>query len=378
MTGHSTTRVLGVGTAVPEHVVGQSQARDFAGHMFGRHHGDIDRLLPVFDHAGVDRRHFCVPADWFEVSHTFRERNDLYLHHAMRLSVDAARAALADAAMDAADVGTVLFVSTTGMATPSLDARLALELGCPPDVRRDATFGHGCAGGVGGLARAAAFARAEPGSAVLLVATELCSLTFQGDDWSKANFVSTSLFADGAAAVVVRAAGPTSSAASAAPTAPTAPIGSTAPHGRPAPDVLAATSVLWPDTEDVMGFEFTDRGLEVVLSRSVPNLVRERFAASVEVACERAGIVVADIDHYLLHPGGAKVLDAYADVLPVDARQLCWSRDVLRTHGNMSAPTALFVLRAAMDAADGPAVGDIGLVSAMGPGFAAEHVVLRW
>jgi alkylresorcinol/alkylpyrone synthase len=372
MTGDSTTRVLGVGTAVPEHVVGQSRARDFAGHMFGRHHGDIDRLLPVFDHAGVDRRHFCVPADWFEVPHTFRERNDLYLHHAMRLSVDAARAALADAAMDAADVGTVLFVSTTGMATPSLDARLALELGCPPDVRRDATFGHGCAGGVGGLARAAAFARAEPGSAVLLVATELCSLTFQGDDWSKANFVSTSLFADGAAAVVVRANEPTSPAASAPPTSS---IGS---NGRPAPDVLAATSVLWPDTEDVMGFEFTDRGLEVVLSRSVPNLVRERFAASVEVACERAGIVVADIDHYLLHPGGAKVLDAYADVLPVDARQLRWSRDVLRTHGNMSAPTALFVLRAAMDAADGPAVGDIGLVSAMGPGFAAEHVVLRW
>lgn len=368
MTTDRMARVLGVGTAVPDHVVGQPRARDFAGRMFGRHHADIDRLLPVFDHAGVDRRHFCVPAEWFEAPHTFGERNDLYVHHAMLLSIEAAEAALADADVGAADIGTVLFVSTTGLATPSLDARLTLALGCPTDVRRDATFGHGCAGGVGGLARAAAFARAEPGRAVLLVATELCSLTFQGDDWSKANFVSTSLFADGAAAVVVRA--DTSTTDTSTTDASTT--------GRSAPAVIAESCVLWPDTEDVMGFEFTDRGLEVVLSRSVPNLVREHFAASVEVVCERAGIAVGDVDHHLLHPGGAKVLDAYPHVLPIDARQLCWSREVLRTYGNMSAPTALFVLRKAMDAADGPAPGDTALISAMGPGFAAEHVVLRW
>ena len=361
MTADLTARVLGVGTAVPGHVVDQQAAREFAGRMFGRHHDDIDRLLPVFDHAGVDQRHFCVPADWFEVPHTFGERNDLYVHHAMALSIEAATAALADARIDADDVGTVLFVSTTGMATPSLDARLTLALGCPTDVRRDATFGHGCAGGVGGLARAAAFARADPGRAVLLVATELCSLTFQGEDWSKANFVSTSLFADGAAAVVVR----TDAVEGAV-------------EGGPGPRVLAETCVLWPDTEDVMGFEFTDRGLEVVLSRSVPNLVREHLAASVGVACDRAGIAVADIDHYLLHPGGAKVLDAFEGVLPVSPRQLCWSRHVLRTRGNMSAPTALFVLRAAMDAPDGPGSGDIAIISAMGPGFAAEHVVVQW
>jgi alkylresorcinol/alkylpyrone synthase len=370
-----TARVLGVGTAVPEHVVEQHRAREFAGHMFGRHHADIDRLLPVFDHSGVEQRHFCVPAEWFETPHTFGERNDLYVHHALLLSIEAATAALADARIDATDVGTVLFVSTTGLATPSLDARLTLALGCPTDVRRDATFGHGCAGGVGGLARAAAFARAEPGRAVLLVATELCSLTFQGEDWSKANFVSTSLFADGAAAVVVRA--DTDGPSGTTGTSGTSSEAGASEDGS-VPAVLAATSVLWPDTEDVMGFEFTDRGLEVVLSRSVPNLVRGHFAASVEVACERAGIAVTDIDHYLLHPGGAKVLDAYAHVLPIEARQLCWSRHVLRTHGNMSAPTALFVMRAAMDAADGPAPGDIGLVSAMGPGFAAEHVVLQW
>jgi alkylresorcinol/alkylpyrone synthase len=358
-------RILGVGTAVPEHVVGQAEAREFAGRMFARHHPDIERLLPVFDHAGVEQRHFCVSADWFGAPHGPGERNDLYLRHASALSITAARRALDDADLDARDVGTVLFVSTTGMATPSLDARLAVALGCADDVRRDATFGHGCAGGVGGLARAATHARADPDRAVLLVATELCGLTFQGDDWSKANFVSTSLFADGAAAVVVGGDG----------------VAAERPGARRRPRIVAQHCVLWPGTEDVMGFEFTDRGLEVVLSRSVPQLVRERFAASVDALCAHAGIAVADLDHYLLHPGGAKVLDAYADVLPVQPAQLCWSREVLRTHGNMSAPTALFVLRRALDAADaghGPVAGDVALVSAMGPGFAAEHVVLQW
>lgn len=363
-------RILGVGTAVPEHVVTQAQARDFAGRMFGRHRADIERLLPVFDHAGVERRHFCVRADWFDQTHSFGERNDLYVRHALSLSIAAAQRALADAGVDATDIGTVLFVSTTGMATPSLDARLALALGCPTDVRRDATFGHGCAGGVGGLARAGAHARADPDRAVLLVATELCGLTFQGDDWSKANFVSTSLFADGSAAVVVAADGVEGR------------TGVDAANSA-APRIIADSCVLWPDTEEVMGFEFTDRGLEVVLSRSVPQLVRERFAASVDTVCERAGIVASELDHYLLHPGGAKVLDAFLDVLAIDEAQLCWSRDVLRTHGNMSAPTALFVLRQALDAASspaggGPAAGDLAVISAMGPGFAAEHVVLQW
>jgi len=366
-------RVLGVGTAVPEHVVTQAEAREFARRMFGRHHADIERLLPVFDHAGVEQRNFCVRADWFDESHSFGERNDLYVEHALALSLAAARSALADAAVEAADVGTVLFVSTTGMATPSLDARIALALGCPADVRRDATFGHGCAGGVGGLARAGAHARSDTGRCVLLVATELCGLTFQGDDWSKANFVSTSLFADGAAAVVVRADADTDTAGG---------------PSRPGPTIVAERSVLWPHTEDVMGFEFTDRGLEVVLSRSVPKMVRDHFAASVDAVCERAGVTVSDLDHFVLHPGGAKVLDAFEQVLPIEPRQLCWSREVLRRHGNMSAPTALFVLRRAMDAAaagtsgtsvaGAPVAGDLALLSAMGPGFAAEHVVLRW
>jgi alkylresorcinol/alkylpyrone synthase len=346
-----TSRIVGVGTAVPPHVVRQSDARSVARDLFSEHHADIDRLLPVFDHAGVERRHFCVPVEWFARPHTIGERHRCYVEAAMALSVEAARRALDDAGVEAGSLDALFFVSSTGMATPSLDARLVQELGCPPTTRRDATFGHGCAGGVGGLARAARHAAGDPGSVVLLVATELCSLTFQGDDWSKANFVSTSLFADGAAAVVV----------------------STEGEG---PEIVADGCVLWAGTEDVMGWEFTDRGMDVVLSRNVPSLVRSHLAESVVAVLGPLGVGLDDLAHHVVHPGGAKVLDAIEAVLPLGRDGVRWSRQVLRDHGNMSAPTALFVLRSFLDSAETHR-GEFGLLSAMGPGFAAEHVVFR-
>ena len=348
-------RIRGVGTAVPPHVVTQPRARELAGTVFGEQRRDVDRFLSVFDNSGVERRNFCVAPDWFSQPHTFGERNRRYIDEALPLSADAARAAMVDAGVDADDIDTVCFVSSTGMATPSLDARLVLELGCAPTTRRDATFGHGCAGGVGGLSRCAALARSRPGSNVLLVATELCSLTFRFDDVSTTNLVASSLFADGSAAVVV----------------------STAGEG---PAIVADSTTLWPDTGDVMGFEFTEHGLGVVLDRSVPAVVRRHLGASVDEVCRRAEIAVEEVDHFLLHPGGAKVLDAYTDALPVDRTGLARSWAVLGDHGNMSAPTALFVLQRALHGRSSPRPdpGDVALVSAMGPGFAAEHVLLRW
>lgn len=345
-------RLCGVGTAVPAHVVTQAEARALAGEVFGRHRPDVGRFLSVFDHSGVRERRFVVPPEWFDHPHTFAERNDRYVVEALRLSADAARAALDDAGLVPIDLDALHFVSSTGMATPSLDARLVQALGCAPTTRRDATFGHGCAGGVGGLARAAAQASARPGSHVMLVATELCSLTFRLDDWSTTNLVATSLFSDGAAAVVVSTDGT-------------------------GPAVAADSCTLWPDTVDVMGFHFSEHGMQVLLDRGVPHIVRRHLADSVDEVCRRAEIDLSDVDLFLLHPGGAKVLDAYADALPSTRTQLRWSRGVLADHGNMSAPTALFVLRRALD--ESPPDGDaVALMSAMGPGFAAEHVLLRW
>lgn len=344
-------RILGVGTAVPDHHVGQEQARSMARELFDDHFEDVDRLLQVFTNVDVDDRYFAVPPEWFGEEHDLEQRNAIYATEAVRLSTLSATRALGHAGIGPDEVDAIFFVSSTGFATPSLDAVLIGELGLRPDVRRDATFGHGCAGGAGGLARAADWAAAHPGSSALLVATELCGLTLQRSDGSKTNLIATSLFGDGSASVVVGSDG----------------------DGL---EVVADASVVWPDTHDVMGWTFGSTGMGVVLSKSVPVLVKKRFAASVDEVCSRAGIRRGDLRHFVLHPGGAAVLDAFDAALDLDEHDLDWSRAVLRSYGNMSAPTVLFVLDEFIRCAT-PNAGDAVLMSAMGPGFAAEHLVLR-
>lgn len=339
-------------TAVPPHRIGQDEVKDFARGMFGAVHRDIDRLLPVFDNVNIEGRNFCVPREWFDEDHTFAEKNDLYLEHALELSEKTARRALDKAGVEASEVGALYFVSTTGLATPSLDARLLFELGIPErHTRREALFGHGCAAGAGGLARAADWSRSHSGRPVLLVATELCGLTFQRGDASKANIVSTSLFSDGAAAVVVGTEGE-------------------------GPDLIGEDCITWPGTEGVMGWRFTETGFNVILSRNVPAIVQNHFRDSLVESCEYLGLNFADLKHFVLHPGGAKVLDALEEVLEIGPDGLSFSRGVLRDHGNMSAATVLFILERFLE--DGEyAPGDLGVVSAMGPGFSAEHVFFR-
>ncbi|WP_420452994.1 type III polyketide synthase [Ilumatobacter sp.] len=344
-------RVLGVGTAVPRHHVGQDEARDFARRLFADHLDDLDRLLRLFGNVRVDDRWFAVDPEWFETEHGLEERNEIYRREAVPLSVASASAALHDAAVAPDDVDAIFFVSSTGFATPSLDAVLVGELGLRCDVRRDATFGHGCAGGAGGLARAAQWARANPGRHVLVVATELCGLTLQRSDVSRTNLVATSLFADGSASVVVGTDGA-------------------------GPSILAESSVLWPGTGDVMGWTFGDTGMGVVLSRRVPAIIREHVAESVDRVCAAAGVGRDELSRFVLHPGGAAVLDALRSALDLDDDDLVHSRRVLRDFGNMSAPTVLFVLDDFLRRGS-PDADDLVLVSAMGPGFAAEHLVLR-
>ncbi len=347
----TTAGILGVGTAVPEHRIGQDQARDMARRLFSAHFRDIERLLGLFENVHVDDRYFAVPPEWFDTEHDLGERNDVYTREAVALSTTSATRAMRNAGVEAERIDAIFFVSSTGFATPSLDSVLVGELGLRRDVRRDATFGHGCAGGAGGLARAADWAATHPGRYALLVATELCGLALQRSDVSKTNLVATSLFGDGSASVVV----------------------GTDPSGL---RVVADSSVVWPDTHDVMGWTFGPTGMGVVLSKSVPSIVRKYFADSVDVVCAAAGINRVDLDHFVLHPGGAAVLDAFGDALDLDSHDLDHSREVLRSYGNMSAPTVLFVLdeflrRGSQDP------GDLVLLSAMGPGFAAEHLVLR-
>ncbi|MGF1472923.1 MAG: type III polyketide synthase [Rubrobacteraceae bacterium] len=339
-------------TALPRHRIGQEVVKDFARGMFGEAHRDIDRMLPVFDNVNIESRYFCVPREWFDQDHTLAEKNDLYLEHALQLSEKAARRAVDSAGVEPSEIGAVYFVSTTGLATPSLDAKLIFRLGIPEKhTRRESLFGHGCAAGAGGLAKAADWSRTHPGKLVLLVATELCGLTFQRGDTSKANMVSTSLFADGAAAVVVGTEG----------------------EGL---ELIGEDCITWPETEDVMGWKFTEAGFNVILSRNVPVVVQNHFRDSLIESCAYVDIEFEELEHFVLHPGGSKVLDAFEEVLDMEPGDLALSRGVLRDYGNMSAATVLFILQRFIEGGEYER-GDLGVISAMGPGFSAEHVFFR-
>ena len=345
-------KILSVATALPPHRIGQEQAKRFARGMFSRRDGDLERLIPIFDNVHVDNRHFCVPIEWFEEDHTFPEKNTLYVEHALELSEKAARRALDKAGTEPGEIGAIFFVSTTGISTPSLDSKLIFRLGLSEHTRRVPIWGLGCSAGAAGLARASEYARLYRDQTVLLIGVELSGLTFQRGDRSKSNLISTSLFADGATAVLL--GGPRASG----------------------PEVLASFSTTWPDTAGVMGWDLVETGLKVQLSKSVPVIVQERFRPNLEEACDTLGVDFEEIKHFVLHPGGAKVLDAFEEVLGLEPGDLTLSRDVLRECGNMSSVTVLFILERFLASGDF-APGDLGVLSAMGPGFSAEHVFFR-
>jgi len=354
-------RILGLATAVPPHVLHQGEARARVGPRFEAGHGPGNRLLEVFANAQVEERRTCMPLDWYLAEHGFAERNDRYVEHAVRLAGEATREALDRAGLAPGDVDHVVFVSSTGLATPSVDSLLANELGFRSDVRRTPLWGLGCAGGAAGLAQAADFARAAPDARVLLVSVELCTLTFQREDLSKKNLIAAALFGDGAAAVVLAGA--------------EARVPARAATTR-ALSVLASGSTLWRDTRDLMGWRVGGDGLSVILSRDLPTFVRRHLRPSLEPFLARHGLTIDSIAHMVAHPGGVKVLEAWADVLDLPREAFGHARSVLRERGNMSSPTCLFVLERFLDAGD-VAEGELALVSALGPGFSAEYVLLR-
>lgn len=353
-------RLIALATAVPSHVLSQGDARDGIGALFEASLGYDRRLLDVFANAKIAERRVCMPLDWYLAEHGFAEKNALYVEHAVRLAAEATQKALAAAGLAPADVDHVLFVSSTGIATPSVDALLANELGFRPDVRRTPVWGLGCAGGAAGVARARDFARADPSARILLVALELCSLTFQRDDHSTRNLIAAALFGDGAAAAIVVGAD-----------APGAPAG--APR---ALSILASSSTLWPGTGDIMGWGVGETGLSIVLSRDLPAFVRREVRPSLLPFLEREGLALSDIAHMVAHPGGVKVLDAWGEALDLPATAFRHARAVLHECGNMSSPSCLFVLER-FQAAGEIGAGENALLSALGPGFSVEYVLLR-
>ncbi|MGH6939396.1 type III polyketide synthase [Hypericibacter sp.] len=340
-------RLRGLTTAVPSHALPQEDVMAAAGHLFDRPPAELDRLMPAYVNAGIAQRHSCVPLDWYFARHGWHERTALFVEHAPALLADAAERCLASAGMAWEQVDAIVTVSSTGIATPSLDALLMERLPFRRDVMRLPVFGLGCAGGVLGFSRAAELARAAPGRNVLLLVVELCALTFRRGDNSKSNVIATALFGDGAAAALISCDGD-------------------------GPALGPAGEYTWPGTLDVMGWHVEEDGLGVLFSRDIPTLVRTQFRPAMLKFLARHGIAVSEIERYVCHPGGAKVIEALEDALAMEPGSMTEARDILRRYGNMSAPTALFVLeRMLATRAEGP-----WLMTALGPGFTAAFQIL--
>ena len=345
--------LLSVAHAVPPHCMLQTDAEAAARGMFAHRYAAFERMAPVFTTAGIESRYTVKPLDWYLSDLDWPERNAAYLAGAQELFVDAATRALAAAGCSAADVDTIVTISSTGIATPSLEARAAGRMGFRADVERVPVFGLGCAGGVSGLALAGRLAAARPGSTVLLVAIEICTAAFRMDQLTAANMVATALFGDGAAACVVR----------------TGESGLARIEG--------AGQHLWPDTLDIMGWTVDPTGLGVVFDRSIPPFAEQKVGPAVDGILARIGVDRAAVDRFACHPGGAKVITALETTLRLDQGTLDHEREVLRQYGNMSAPTVLFVLeRLAKAGPSNSGLPQRTVLAALGPGFTCSCLSL--
>ncbi len=345
-------RLNGLATAVPQYLMRQADALPAAARLFSKQAAAMSpqRLARIFGNTAIETRNTCQPLEWYLQPHDFAERNGLYLHHASALLQQAAAAAIAEAGLAPADIDIIVTISSTGIATPSLDALLVDRMPFRRDVQRLPVFGLGCAGGVQGLSRAAALARGQPGATVLLLVVELCSLTLRHGDRSKSNIIATALFGDGAAAAVISTKGD-------------------------GPGITAWGEHTWPDTLDVMGWDAGNDGLRVIFSRDIPTIVECDFRQALDEFLTRHGLTQRQIDHFIAHPGGAKVLDALEGVFGLPNGGLVEAREVMRRHGNMSAVTVLFVLQERRLA--GLARDQRLLLTSMGPGFTAAFALLE-
>ena len=346
-------RLAATATAVPPHRLDQDNVVARVQQLFGRS-PDFERLIQVYANSGIACRYSVMPFEWFDRPHDWRERNRAYVAGALDLVEAAAGRALDRAGVALDEIGAVVAVSTTGIATPSLDALLIERMRLPPAVQRLPIFGLGCAGGALGLARAATLAAAMPDKAVLLVVVELCTLQFRRDDLARSNIVATALFGDGAAAAVLRCGG-----------------------GEIGPAIAGAGEHTWPKSLDVMGWDVAEDGLKAIFSRDIPRLVTTQLGAVLRDFLGRHGLSLGDIDRFVCHPGGPKVIDAYEAVFGAGFAGAAAARRSLVEYGNMSAVSVLFVLdRMLAEARDSEEAWGRALMTALGPGFSAGFVLL--
>lgn len=358
--------ILSVAEAIPEFVIKQEQAIDFARELFSDSFKDIERLLRAFQNGQIEKRHIVKEIDWYKEDRSFAEKNNAYIESAVTLGKRAIEDCLKNETflsreIDFEEIDAIFYVSTTGMATPSIEARIMNLLPFRENTKRIPIWGLGCAGGAAGLSRAFEYCVAFPDALVLVLSVELCSLTFQRNDYSKSNLIGTSLFADGVACALICGNEVSIEDLRAKNTAPA---------------IIDTQSTLMPDSLDVMGWDIRDQGLFVVFSRDIPSIIEEWLKPNVSKFLTQNSLELAQIDHFIAHPGGKKVIDAYIKSLGIPAAMTDISLDVLKQYGNMSSATILYVLRRYMEI--GGEAGSYGLCTALGPGFSSELLLLKW
>jgi alkylresorcinol/alkylpyrone synthase len=330
-------------------VVFQDEAKKRAREAFGGKKELFDRLAGVFDNAGIAKRHIVAPPDWYMSGHGWHDRNALYLEACESMFVEAATAAIEKAGLNPDEIDGIVTVSTTGIATPSLEARAFKRMGFRQNVRRVPVFGLGCAGGVNGLATTARLASAEREAKWLFVTVETCSISIRLDSDDPAAVVATALFGDGAAAAVV----------------------SSGEHS--IARITGSAEKIWPDTLRIMGWDVEDPGLAVVFDRAIPPFIEAELAQAVDEMCTQLGITRDEIGRMCCHPGGVKVIDAIETALKLNQGELNLEREVLNDYGNMSAPTVMFVLERLIERG----LPEKVLMTAFGPGFTCAGLLLE-
>ncbi|EKN69541.1 naringenin-chalcone synthase [Neobacillus bataviensis LMG 21833] len=358
--------IISVSVVSPPFEITQNEASEFARELFADSFKDIDRLLKAFQNGQIEKRHFVKDLEWFKANHTFEEKNNAYIESAVELGKEAIVTCLNDQNflqknIPCEKIDAIFFISSTGISTPSIEARIMNLLPFNPHTKRVPIWGLGCAGGAVGLSRAFDYCLAFPKAKVIVLSVELCSLTFQKNDLSKSNLIGTSLFSDGIACALVcgdeaKAEEFNKKAAS--------------------PGIIATQSTLMPDSLDVMGWELRNSGLFVVFSRDIPHIVEGWLKPNVKCFLAENNIQLDQIDCFIAHPGGKKVLDAYELALDIPPSMNEISLEVLKQFGNMSSATILFVLKRYMEM-DIPK-NTMGLATALGPGFSSELLLLRW
>jgi alkylresorcinol/alkylpyrone synthase len=350
-------KIASAGIALPEHYYDQATVTARLKRIWAEHPDVVRRLDVLHRNAGVEGRHFALPIDEYETLENFGAFNDAWIRCAVELGERAVRQALERANLGVEDVDAIFFSTVTGLAAPSLDARLANRMGFRSDIKRVPMFGLGCVAGAAAVARAADYVRGHPDQVAVVLTVELCSLTWQREDLSIAHVISSGLFGDGAGAAVV--------------------VGSKRAANVRGPQIVDTRSVFYPDTENVMGWRVCEHGFRIILSPDVPSVARENIGRDVETFLRDHQLAKSDIRSWVCHPGGPKVLAAVRDALEVNDDDLALSWESLRRVGNLSSASVLLILEATIERAR-PAKGTRGMMLAMGPGFCSELLLLEW